>query len=101
MPSRNSATGGVSVTPRPLFDYRREFLLTEDELTGGRILDCPGGASPADLARHSAVPGTVAHAVRVRRRAVRAQSALAAPSRSITTSVMTCETPTPTLIGSA
>ena len=46
MSSPNSATGGVSVTPRPLFDYRREFALTDDDLTGGRILDCPGGASP-------------------------------------------------------
>jgi hypothetical protein len=46
MPTRNSPTGGVSVTPRPLFDYRRQFLLTDDELVGGRLLDCPAGASP-------------------------------------------------------
>lgn len=34
------------VTPRPLADYRNMFLLTDAELTGGPILDCPAGASP-------------------------------------------------------
>jgi hypothetical protein len=34
------------VTPRPLFDYRNMFLLTDEDLTGGPILDCPAGASP-------------------------------------------------------
>lgn len=34
------------VTPRPLSDYRNMFLLTEDELVAGPILDCPAGASP-------------------------------------------------------
>jgi hypothetical protein len=34
------------VTPRPLADYRNMFLLTDDDLTAGPILDCPGGASP-------------------------------------------------------
>jgi hypothetical protein len=34
------------VTPRPLFDYRNMFLLTDEDLTAGPILDCPAGASP-------------------------------------------------------
>jgi hypothetical protein len=34
------------ITPRPLADYRNMFLLTNEELFGGRILDCPAGASP-------------------------------------------------------
>jgi hypothetical protein len=46
MSSTHGATGGVSVTPRPLFDYCREFALTREDLLAGRILDCPGGASP-------------------------------------------------------
>ncbi len=34
------------ITPRPLSDYRNMFLLTDDELAAGPILDCPGGSSP-------------------------------------------------------
>jgi hypothetical protein len=40
------AVGKLVVTPRPLADYRNMFLLTDEELTAGPILDCPGGASP-------------------------------------------------------
>jgi hypothetical protein len=40
------ALGELIVTPRPLFDYRRMFLLTDDDLVAGPILDCPAGASP-------------------------------------------------------
>jgi hypothetical protein len=40
------ALGKLIVTPRPLFDYRNMFLLTDDELRAGPILDCPAGASP-------------------------------------------------------
>ncbi|WP_291411324.1 hypothetical protein [Actinophytocola sp.] len=38
--------GKLIVTPRPLFDYRNMFLLTDEELVAGPILDCPAGASP-------------------------------------------------------
>lgn len=38
--------GRLIVTPRPLFDYRNMFLLTDVELLAGPILDCPAGASP-------------------------------------------------------
>lgn len=38
--------GGLVTTPRPLADYRDMFLLTDDDLTAGPILDCPGGTSP-------------------------------------------------------
>ncbi len=38
--------GKLIVTPRPLFDYRNMFLLTDEELLAGPILDCPAGASP-------------------------------------------------------
>lgn len=40
------ALGKLIVTPRPLFDYRNMFLLTDEELVAGPILDCPAGASP-------------------------------------------------------
>jgi hypothetical protein len=40
------ALGKLIVTPRPLFDYRNMFLLTDEELLAGPILDCPAGASP-------------------------------------------------------
>lgn len=40
------AHGELMVTPRPLFDYRNMFLLTDENLTAGPILDCPAGASP-------------------------------------------------------
>lgn len=40
------ALGKLIVTPRPLFDYRNMFLLTDDDLLAGPILDCPAGASP-------------------------------------------------------
>lgn len=36
----------LAITSRPLSAYRDMFLLTDDELTAGPILDCPGGASP-------------------------------------------------------
>jgi SAM-dependent methyltransferase len=45
-PTRARLTGGVAVTPRPLAAYRDMFLLTDDELRAGPILDCPAGASP-------------------------------------------------------
>lgn len=38
--------GELVTTPRPLADYRDMFLLTDDDLTAGPILDCPGGTSP-------------------------------------------------------
>lgn len=38
--------GAVAVTPRPLAAYRDMFLLTDDDLRAGPILDCPAGASP-------------------------------------------------------
>jgi hypothetical protein len=38
--------GEVAITPRPLSDYRNMFLLDDDDLFSGPILDCPGGASP-------------------------------------------------------
>jgi hypothetical protein len=38
--------GRLVVTPRALADYRDMFMLTDDDLTGGPILDCPAGASP-------------------------------------------------------
>ena len=38
--------GDLVVTPRPLSEYRDMFLLTDEELVAGPILDCPGGASP-------------------------------------------------------
>jgi hypothetical protein len=40
------AIGHLAITPRALADYRDMFVLTDDDLTGGPILDCPGGASP-------------------------------------------------------
>lgn len=43
---RGAALGELSVTPRPLLDYRDMFLLSDDDLLGGPILDCPSGASP-------------------------------------------------------
>jgi hypothetical protein len=41
-----TALDKLVVTPRPLSDYRNMFLLTDDELLAGPILDCPAGASP-------------------------------------------------------
>lgn len=38
--------GDLVITPRPLSAYRDMFLLIDDDLTAGPILDCPGGASP-------------------------------------------------------
>src|SRR3712207_4925074 len=38
--------GVVAVTPRPLAAYRDMFLLSDDDLLAGPILDCPAGASP-------------------------------------------------------
>jgi len=45
-PSSARLIGHLAITPRALAEYRDMFLLTDDELTAGRILDCPGGASP-------------------------------------------------------
>lgn len=36
----------IVITPRALYDYRNMFLLTDDDLVAGPILDCPAGASP-------------------------------------------------------
>ena len=41
-----SAIEKVVITPRTLYDYRNMFLLTENDLVAGPILDCPSGASP-------------------------------------------------------
>lgn len=41
-----TALDTLVITPRPLSDYRNMFLLTDEELLAGPILDCPGGASP-------------------------------------------------------
>jgi hypothetical protein len=38
--------GDVAVTSRALADYRQMFLLSDDELRAGPILDCPAGTSP-------------------------------------------------------
>lgn len=35
----------LAITSRPLRAYRDMFLLTDDELTAGPVLDCPAGAS--------------------------------------------------------
>jgi hypothetical protein len=40
------ALDGLAVTPRPLGAYRDMFLLTDDDLLAGPVLDCPAGASP-------------------------------------------------------
>lgn len=45
-PVQAAALGELAVTPRPLQAYRDMFLLTDDELATGPILDCPAGASP-------------------------------------------------------
>lgn len=44
--ARPAFAGHVAVTPRPLRTYRDMFLLTDDELLAGPVLDCPAGASP-------------------------------------------------------
>jgi hypothetical protein len=44
--ARPAFAGQVAVTPRPLPDYRDMFVLTDDELLSGPLLDCPAGASP-------------------------------------------------------
>lgn len=49
---------GVAITPRTLHDYRDMFLLSDDDIRTGRILDCPGGASPF-AAQVRAAGGTV------------------------------------------
>jgi hypothetical protein len=47
MPDRNArAIGRLVITPRALADYRDMFVLSDEDLTVGPILDCPGGASP-------------------------------------------------------
>jgi hypothetical protein len=43
---RARLAGAVAVTPRPLGAYRDMFLLTDEDLRAGPILDCPAGASP-------------------------------------------------------
>jgi hypothetical protein len=46
MSTMPTAIDKVVITPRTLYDYRNMFLLTEDDLVAGPILDCPAGASP-------------------------------------------------------
>jgi hypothetical protein len=41
-----TAIDKIVITPRALYDYRNMFLITDDELLAGPILDCPAGASP-------------------------------------------------------
>lgn len=41
-----TAIDKIVITPRTLYDYRNMFLLTDDDLVAGPILDCPAGASP-------------------------------------------------------
>lgn len=41
-----AAIDKVVMTPRALYDYKNMFLLTDEELRNGTILDCPAGASP-------------------------------------------------------
>jgi hypothetical protein len=43
--ARSAKLAELAITSRPLDAYRDMFLLTEDELVAGPILDCPGGAS--------------------------------------------------------
>jgi hypothetical protein len=43
---RSTAIGAIAVTARPLAAYRDMFLLNDDDLAAGPILDCPSGASP-------------------------------------------------------
>jgi hypothetical protein len=38
--------GRLVITPRALAEYRDMFVLSDDDLIDGPILDCPGGASP-------------------------------------------------------
>jgi hypothetical protein len=45
-PSRVQALDALAVTPRPLSAYRDMFMLSDDDLLAGPILDCPAGASP-------------------------------------------------------
>jgi hypothetical protein len=42
---RSAKLAELAITSRPLDAYRDMFLLTDDELTAGPILDCPAGAS--------------------------------------------------------
>ena len=44
--SQREPIGELIVTPRPLSEYRDMFLLSDEDLVSGPILDCPGGASP-------------------------------------------------------
>lgn len=57
-PNSTRALGQLAITPRPLDDYRKMFLITDAELTAGPILDCPAGASPFG-AQVRALGGTV------------------------------------------
>lgn len=41
-----TAIDKIVITPRALYDYRNMFLISDDELVAGPILDCPAGASP-------------------------------------------------------
>lgn len=45
-PARVALTGEIATTPRPLAAYRDMFLLSDEQLRGGPVLDCPAGASP-------------------------------------------------------
>jgi hypothetical protein len=43
--TRSAKLAELAITSRPLDAYRDMFLLTDDELLAGPILDCPAGAS--------------------------------------------------------
>lgn len=45
-PGTTRPIGQLVITPRALADYRDMFVLSDDDLYRGPILDCPGGASP-------------------------------------------------------
>ncbi|MGH3900137.1 MAG: hypothetical protein ACRDTA_18235 [Pseudonocardiaceae bacterium] len=57
-PNSTRILGQLAITPRPLDDYRKMFLITDAELIAGPILDCPAGASPFG-AQVRALGGTV------------------------------------------
>lgn len=45
-PTAIRAIGQLVITPRALADYRDMFMLSDEEILAGPVLDCPGGASP-------------------------------------------------------
>lgn len=44
-PPHGTLIGNVLFSTRPFEEYRRNFSLTDDDLSGGPILDCPAGGS--------------------------------------------------------